>query len=256
MPKILAYIVLYTLVFIMGACVGSFYNVITLRLPVKESFTKGRSHCPKCGHKLSVLDLVPFFSYIFLKGKCRYCKEHISIRYPIMELVGGITAVLCFLNCGYTLNALLAFYVVSVLITLSVIDFETKIIPNGFHIALLVAVVASVFLEPEISWQSRLIGFFAISAPMLILGVTVGGFGGGDIKLMAVAGALLGWQGVLCAFIVGIFAALFYCIYILAKKNGGRKTEIAFGPYLSIGIIISYFFAEKIISLYFGIFLY
>ena len=159
MPIFLAKVLLGFIVFMMGACVGSFYNVITMRVPIKESFTKGRSHCPKCGHQLSALDLVPFFSFLFLRGKCRYCKEKISIRYPIMELVGGLSALFCVWQLSFTWNALLAFYLLSVLITLSVIDQETMEIPDGFHIAILLAGVASFFAGPPVGLVSRIIGF-------------------------------------------------------------------------------------------------
>lgn len=270
MPIFFAKFLLYFIVFMMGACIGSFYNVITMRVPIKESFTKGRSHCPKCGHTLSALDLIPFFSFLFLRGKCRYCKEKISIRYPIMELVGGLSALFCIWKFWFTWDALLAFYLMSVLITLGVIDQQTMEIPDGFHVAILLAGVANFFVGPEVTVVSRIIGFFCISVPMLILATLTGGFGGGDIKLMAAAGFLLGWKAVLCAFMVGIFSALFYCIYVLvyatvniAKKkvstfkegmNAALKSPFAFGPYLSFGIFISYLYSESLISFYLGMF--
>lgn len=266
-----AYILLFLIVFMMGACIGSFYNVITMRLPVKESFTKGRSHCPKCKHQLSAFDLVPFFSYIFLRGKCRYCKEKISVRYPLMELVGGLSAVFSVYKLGFSFEALLLFYIISVLVTLSVIDQQTMEIPNGFHIAIIIAAVLSIWFGPELSLTPRIIGFFAISVPMLLLTMLTGGFGGGDIKLMAAAGLLLGWKGVIVAFFVGIFAAAFYCIYILiyalvqiiSKKsesfkdgmNAAMKMPFAFGPYLSFGIVLAYLYSDTLISFYLGIFL-
>ena len=260
----------------MGACIGSFYNVITMRVPIKESFTKGRSHCPKCKHELSALDLVPFFSWIFLRGKCRYCKEKISFRYPLMELVGGLTALFSVWQLGVTINALVLFYLISVLVTLSVIDQATMEIPDGFHIAILIAAILSIWFGPlfgivEISLVSRIIGFFVISVPMYILACLTGGFGGGDIKLMAVAGLLLGWKATICAFFVGVFAAAFYCIYVLIyaliailKKtapsfkegmSAAMKMPFAFGPYLSFGILVSYLYSTQIISFYLGMFL-
>ncbi|NLL63182.1 MAG: prepilin peptidase [Ruminococcaceae bacterium] len=271
MPTKVVLGLLYFLVFMTGACIGSFYNVITIRVPLKESFVKGRSHCMECGHQLTAFDLVPFFSYVFLCGKCRYCKTKISIRYPLMELIGGLSALFSVHRLGFTLEALLVFYIISVLITLSVIDQQTMEIPDQFHIAILVAVVASFFMGPKISFFSRLAGFFIISIPMLIIAnLTGGGFGGGDIKLMAVAGALLGWKATLCAFMVGIFSASFYCIYILlyalirvvqkkvpSFKEGmtaAMKMPFAFGPYLSFGIVVAYLYSDTLISFYLGMF--
>lgn len=253
---IIPYVVICSLVFIFGACIGSFYNVIALRLPLKESFSKGRSHCPNCKHELSTKDLVPFFSYIFLKGKCRYCKNPISIRYPLIELFGGLSAIFCVWRLGFTWEALLAFYLISVMTPLSLIDFATQEIPDGFHIAMLPAVIFSFLLFPEITLTSRVIGFFIISVPMLIIGEIAGGFGGGDVKMMAVAGAMLGWKAILCAFLIGVFVALFYCIYIMVFKKGGMKTAIAFGPYLAVGIVVAYFYSEPLITWYLNVFFY
>lgn len=271
---IIFYILFYFLIFMMGACIGSFYNVITMRVPIHESFVKGRSHCPKCQHELKAWDLVPFFSWIFLRGKCRYCKEKISFRYPLMELVGGLTAIFSVWYLGYTIEALLLFYIISVLITLSVIDQTTMEIPNQFHVAIFIAAVVSIWFGIPIvglEWKARLIGFFCISLPMYLLAVLTGGFGGGDIKLMAVAGLLLGWKATICAFFVGIFSAAFYCIYILlyaiiviVKKeapsfkegmNAAMKMPFAFGPYLSVGIVVSYLWSDAIISFYLGTFM-
>ncbi len=253
---IIPYVVIYSLVFIFGACIGSFYNVIAMRIPIKESFSEGRSHCPKCKHELSAKDLVPFFSYIFLKGKCRYCKEAISARYPLIELFGGLSAMFCVYQLGFTLEALLAFYVISVMTPLSLIDFAIQEIPDGFHIAMIPAIILSFILFPEVTLTSRIIGFFIISVPMVIIGELAGGFGGGDVRMMAVAGAMLGWKAILCAFLVGIFVALFYCIYIMATKKGDMQTAIAFGPYLAIGIVVAYFYSEPLITWYLNMFFY
>ncbi len=276
MPVQVAVVLFYIIIFMFGACIGSFYNVITMRVPIHETFVKGRSHCPKCQHELKAWDLVPFFSWIFLRGKCRYCHEKISFRYPLMELVGGLTALFSVWQLGYTVNALLLFYIISVLVTLSVIDQATMEIPNGFHIAILIAAIVSIWFDPtfgvnSVTLVSRAIGFFCISVPMYLLAVLTGGFGGGDVKLMAVAGLLLGWKGVICAFFVGIFSAAFYCIYILiyaiiviVKKeapsfkegmNAAMKMPFAFGPYLSVGIVVSYLWSDALISFYLGMFL-
>ena len=276
MPEKVAVVLFLFLVFMMGACVGSFCNVIAMRVPLKESFVKGRSHCPKCKHDLTALDLVPFFSWIFLRGKCRYCKEKISFRYPLTELIGGLSALFSVWQLGVTLNALVLFYLISVLVTLSIIDQATMEIPDGFHIAILIAAVASIWFGPtfgliHVSLVSRVIGFFVVSVPMYILAVLTGGFGGGDIKLMAVAGLLLGWKATLCAFMLGIFAAAFFCIYIVLyaayavfkKKaesfkegmHAAMKMQFAFGPYLSIGIVLAYLYSTQIISFYLGMFL-
>lgn len=256
MPETFLKATLYFFTFLFGACIASFYNVVAERSALKESFVKGRSHCPKCGRELKAFELIPLLSYILLRGKCRGCGEKISIRYPLIELVGGLSALFCVWREGFGLKALLGFYLLSLLITLSLIDFKTHEIPDGFHIALLPAVLASFFTEPELSLGQRALGFFIISVPMLILAQLVGGigFGGGDIKLMAVCGALLGWKSIVCAFFIGLVAAAVYSIYLLAFKGAHGKTQIAFGPYLSIGIALSFFFAPQLIAWYLGLF--
>jgi leader peptidase (prepilin peptidase)/N-methyltransferase len=276
MPEQVAVGLFLFLVFMMGACIGSFCNVIAMRVPLKESFTKGRSHCPKCKHDLSALDLIPFFSWIFLRGKCRYCKEKISFRYPLTELIGGLAALFSVWQLGVTINALVLFYLIMVLVTLSMIDLETMEIPDGFHIAILVAAILSYWFDPTMGLMSptivsRVIGFFVVSVPMYLLALLTGGFGGGDIKLMAVVGLLLGWKATLCAFMVGILSAAFYCIYILiyavvavARKeadsfkdgmHSAMKRQFAFGPYLSVGIVVAYLYSTQLISFYWGMFL-
>ncbi len=276
MPEQVAVGLFLFLIFMMGACIGSFCNVIALRVPLKESFTKGRSHCPNCKHDLSALDLIPFFSWIFLRGKCRYCKEKISFRYPLTELTGGLAALFSVWQLGVTINALVLFYLIMVLVTLSMIDLETMEIPDGFHIAILVAAILSYWFDPTMGLMSptivsRVIGFFVVSVPMYLLALLTGGFGGGDIKLMAVVGLLLGWKATLCAFMVGILSAAFYCIYILiyavvavARKeadsfkdgmHSAMKRQFAFGPYLSVGIVVAYLYSTQLISFYWGMFL-
>lgn len=253
--------IVYGIVFIYGILIGSFLNVCIYRIPDKSSVVNGRSHCMYCNTQLKWYELVPLLSYIFLLGRCRTCKEKISIQYPMIEALNGLMYVLVFYIFGWSslhvilLNVIYCL-VISALIVLSVIDFRTNIIPVGINILLLVMGLAAVLVQ--YFWFGRstdiilshTIGFFAVSGFLLLIYyATKGrGIGGGDIKLMAVAGLLLGWKLVLLAFFLGcILAGLIHPIR-MRIRNIGRV--LAFGPYLAIGIVIAMLYGESIINWY------
>lgn len=256
MPVEFAYIILYLFVFIIGSCFGSFLNVLIYRVPKGESFSKGRSHCPKCGQTLHFYDMIPVLSWFILKGKCRKCKCKISFRYPFVEMIGGIVALLCVWKFGLSVRALIAFFSISMLIALSFVDWDTMEIPNGFLLWLIVPCIASLFFFKDVLWHQRVIGFLVVSLPMLIMSCIVpGAFGGGDIKLMAVCGFLLGWQSTIVAMFLGLLTGGIYAVYLLASKKTSAKEHFAFGPFLSIGITIAMLWGRDLVDLYIGMFL-
>lgn len=248
-------IISYVYLFVVGVCVASFINVVVYRVPLHISVAKGRSFCPTCHHSLKALDLVPVFSYLFLKGKCRYCQAPISIRYPIVELMGGLLAVLCFYHFGFDWMTLLSFCVFMILLSITLIDFDTMTIPNGLLLALIPLVIVIALLNPQIDWFSRIIGFFIVSLPMYLLDCAIPNcFGGGDIKMMAVCGVLLGWVNTLVAmFISVLICGLIACILLL-RKQADRKMHIAFGPYLALGVGAAMLYGEPLLRSYFALF--
>lgn len=252
MGLIISQICFAILLFALGSCVFSFCNVIVCRVPQKQSFLKGRSHCPVCGHTLSALDLIPIFSYLFLGGKCRYCKARIPVRDTIVEFIGGGLAIFCaWFYWPNPLAALTVFAFYSVLIVVTLMDWDTMEISNGCHIAILILAVASYFTMPGLSVLDRLIGGVCVSLPMLLLALLISGaFGGGDIKLMASAGLLLGWRATLVATGIGFLLGGFYGIFLLLAKKAGRKAQFAFGPYLCVGLATALPFGEMLISWY------
>lgn len=252
---VFAYALLYFIIFLFGACIGSFLNVLVYRLPRKLSPVKGRSRCPHCGHVLSADDLVPVVSYLALKRRCRYCGERISPRYALVECFGGLLCVLCYALYGAP-GFLFYFGVACVLLTIALIDADTMEIPDSLVIALAVLAIAAIFIEPGIAlWPSRIVGLVAVSVPMLLIALLINGaFGGGDIKLMAAAGFLLGWQNALLAFFIGLLLGGVYAAVLLAKKKAGRKAHIAFGPPLCGGIFIALLFGADIIGWYLSLF--
>lgn len=247
----IAIFTLYAFVFVFGICIASFLNVVIYHAPNKISIAKGRSFCPKCNTQIKEIDLFPIISFLFLKGKCRSCKGEIPIRYPLVELLGGLIALLCVIKFEYTVYALLAFAFCAVLICISFIDIDTQTIPNSLIISLIPIVIAFAFLPSSITIWERVIGFFAISVPLLIMTFIIPDcFGGGDIKLLAVAGFGLGYKNIILAFIVAlIVTGVFLCVQVIKKKYN-KKAHIAFGQFLAVGIATALLYGDSIIEWY------
>lgn len=239
----------------LGACFGSFINAASLRYAAGQDFVKGRSVCPGCKVVLCWYDLIPMASFIILKGRCRYCKSKIPARYVLIELLAAIAFPLCFAVLGMIWFTIAALAVTCILLAISLIDLATSEIPDGLIIALIPIAIVSIWLMPEIGVLSRLIGMVAISLPMLILTLIISGaFGGGDIKLMAVCGFMLGLQNTLLAFFIALLLGGGRAVYLMAAKNRKYKKHMVFGPALSAGIFISILFGEDIIHWYLSFF--
>jgi leader peptidase (prepilin peptidase)/N-methyltransferase len=236
---VVAYAVVYGFVFLFGICIGSFLNVLIYRIPLNLNPAKGRSFCPNCHNKLLPRDLVPLFSFIVLRGRCRFCGCRISPRYPLVETIGGVEALLAVFVYGLTLQALIVFAALCVLTTVAFIDIDTQEIPDRMHIVLLGLGICAVFAMPEVALMSRIIGIFAVSVPMILLDLIVkGSFGGGDIKLCAACGFLLGWRALLVGTFIAVIGGGVYGVFLLATKKKGRKAHFAFGPFLALGMAV------------------
>lgn len=256
----------YGIVFLYGIVIGSFLNVCIYRIPDQDSIVTGRSHCMNCNRQLKWYELIPVFSYIFLLGRCRSCKSRISIQYPIIEALNGIFYVLVFYIFGWKdswsiLTNVIYCFLVSALIVLSVIDFRTNIIPLGINIFIFILGLAATLLEYLGRGRSmdaiinHGVGFGAVSLFLLIIYYSTRGrgIGGGDIKLMAGAGLLLGWSLILLAFFIGCILASM--IHPIRMRINHLSRVLAFGPYLSAGIVLALFFGRQIIDWYLGFFI-
>lgn len=242
------------LVWLFGASIFSFLNVVIYRVPRQISFVRGYSHCPDCGHRLSGFDMVPVFSWLFLRGRCRYCGEKVSSRYTWIELIGGCIALLCVFKIGYNLEAIIIFAFLGMLTVVAFVDIDTMEIPNGFVIAILIISVISTVTVPGISLVERLIGMISVSLPLLLITLVIpGAFGGGDIKLMAACGLLLGWKLSLVSLFLAILTGGMYGIYLLAARKKGRKEHFAFGPFLCVGMFAALFWGEALTAWYLGL---
>lgn len=240
-----------------GALIGSFLNVLIFRIPKKEEFVKTPSHCMTCGHRLAWYDLFPLISWLSLGGKCRYCKTKLSPQYPLVEGANAVCWFLVFLFWlpadGFRLvpllHALLMALMCSALLALSVIDFRTYEIPVGFNIFIGCLGILRLLTDLS-SWMDSLIGLFCVSVPLLLIFLVSKGraIGGGDVKLMAACGFLIGWQKICFAFLVGcILGAVIHSVRMRVSK---ADHVLAMGPYLSIGVFLSLFLCEPFVEWY------
>ena len=245
-------ILIYVITFLYGIVIGSFLNVCIYRIPLKENIVKTRSHCMSCGHKLEWYELIPLFSYLVQGGKCRHCQAHISVQYPLIEGLNGVLYVITFIINGVNVDSLLYCLLISALITLSVIDWRTYEIPLGINIFILTLGLIMTVIHYE-DWINHVIGFFAVSVFIfiIILATKGRGMGGGDMKLMTAAGLMLGWKNIVLAFLLG--CVLGAIIHVARMRISKADHQLAFGPYLSAGILIAVLFGNEMISWYMSV---
>ena len=241
------------IIFLFGTVIGSFLNVCIYRIPRKESIVTTGSHCPHCNTFIKPYDNIPILSFLILKGKCRHCHQPIKWRYPLVELLTGISFALNFMVFNLTIPFLLNSILVACLIVIAFIDIDTMIIHDRFHIIILLLGVAAIILNQQ-ELTNSLLGLFVISIPLAIITFITSGFGGGDIKLMAAAGLYLGATSILVAFLIGLLTGGIYASYLLFVKKAKRKAEMPFGPFLCLGIYIASLYGPQIINFYFGLF--
>jgi leader peptidase (prepilin peptidase) / N-methyltransferase len=246
------------LIFIFGLCIGSFLNVCIYRLPSSMSIVNpSRSICPHCNSTISFYDNIPVFSYLWLKGRCRHCQAPISLRYPLVELMTGIIAVDVFFMFGPTLAGAIYFIFISSLLVITFIDIDHKIIPDVISLPGIPIGLAASFVLPAMTFKAALLGMLAGGGSLWIIAWTYSlitrkeGMGGGDIKLLAMIGAFIGWKGVVFTIFAASVAGTFLGMIVMLVKGKDLKYAIPFGPFLSIGAMSYLFFGEKVLSWYF-----
>ena len=248
-------IYLALVVFFLGACIGSFLNVVIYRIPRKESIIYPSSHCPKCGHKLGIKDLVPIFSYIALKGKCRYCGKKISPVYPIVESITAFMFMFLFLQYGLTLMFFKYITFTSLLIIIAMIDFNTGYVNDALVIPF--AVVGFIFTWITSSFWSALWGAVIVGGFLLIVVYASkiaygkeGGMGEGDIFAGLMVGSFLGFKlSIVSLFFTFVLGAIIAIIMMFVQKKSG-KTAVPFVPFMALGTFLTMFVGPWIIRFY------
>ncbi|MCR4427794.1 MAG: prepilin peptidase [Caldiserica bacterium] len=242
-------IIFLVFAFLFGLVIGSFLNSVIYRLPRKIPLSKGRSFCPKCGHGLKAFDLVPLFSFLFLKGKCRYCGAPISFRYPLVELLAGAGIALLFWFYDLSLPFFTWAVLFLLLLPLFFIDLEHKLLPDVLTIPGIFLGLGFQFARGNF-WQSPLGAAIGGVLFLLIYLLWKGGMGEGDIKLAAMIGAFLGYPLVLVWFFISfVLGALGGILGMLLFKLKG-KSAIPFGPYMAVSALITAFWGMPILEGY------
>ncbi len=237
----------YLIILLFGLVIGSFLNVVIYRYPRGESLILPRSSCVHCKTMLHMVDLIPLLSYIFLKGRCRYCGAPVSWRYPLVEFLTALIFLLSYLYLGLTPLFIKYVVILSMLLIISFIDLDISIIPNRLVLVLLLWSIAWQMIHPDISIAAAGIGLLAGGGLFFLIAVlSKGGMGGGDIKLMAVLGFTAGWPLVLVVFLLAFIlgAAVGLALMVIGKKT--RRDPIPFGPFISLSFLISAFWGVQI----------
>jgi leader peptidase (prepilin peptidase)/N-methyltransferase len=263
-------IVIAIIFLLLGLVIGSFLNVCIDRLPAKQSIVSPPSHCPECGKKLAVKDLVPVFSYLLLKGRCRYCKSAIPVRVPIVEAATGIGFAALFYFFGIGAELAITLFYFSMFIVIFVIDLEHHLILNKVVFPCAVtAIIISIFLPMlEISPSLAIAGHFydlggASGIVSCLLGgvvgfviflllsiITRGGMGDGDIKMVGLIGLMVGYPLIFVPIILAIVLGGIVALVLILFKLKSRKQSIAFGPFLAIGAMATILWGNDILNWY------
>lgn len=253
-----AYLIAYIIISFFGLCIGSFLNVCIYRLPKNESLIKKSSHCMTCGAKIRFYDLVPVFSWLFLRGKCRNCGEKISGRYPLVESINWIAylMVLTFVDVlNYPVHAVITALFFSVLIVIAFIDYDTRTIRTGQLLLIFLLSIASALFADTISLKERIIGALCISVPFFIIGELTRSYAFkktgersrglelGDTLLMLVSGALTGAK---CAVVSTLFGLIVGSVCGIISKKKGNGSILPLGPFLAIGLLFGTLFGTQI----------
>jgi leader peptidase (prepilin peptidase)/N-methyltransferase len=248
-----------TLTILLGLTFGSFFNVCIHRLPRRLSIVHPGSRCPRCGYELRWYDNLPVLSYILLAGKCRQCRGPISLRYPIVELVTCAVFVLHFFVFGWTALFVARVAFASALIVLFAIDLEHHLLPDAITLpAVAAGLLCSVWLPPGL--KDAVIGMLVGGGTLWLIGEAYyrysrqEGMGGGDVKMLAMIGAFLGWKLVLLTLVLSSFAGSIVGIVVIAARRGGMKYALPYGTFLALGALVASLAGDRIVSWYLGLY--
>ncbi len=241
------------LVFAPALALGSFLNVVVARFPERRSIVRPRSACGSCGTEIAARDNIPVVSWILLRGRCRHCDARISLVYPAVEIVTAVLVVACFAVFGFTAWAALTAAFCAVLVVLSAIDAQHRIVPNRIVLpSAAVALVGHTLVDPSPAWLVW--ALIAAGGLFLVVLAYPSGLGMGDVKLALLLGAMLG-ASVTVALMLGLLAALVPSAVLFARHgSAARKMGVPLVPFLAFGSVVALFFGNALLDAYLGIF--
>lgn len=240
-----------TLVFVLGLVAGSLANVVIYRLPRGQSVVAPRSFCRSCGETLGAADLAPVVSYLWLRGKCRYCRAPISVAYPLVELLTAFLFLLAWARFDLSVQLVPALVLLFLLVVVSGIDLSHRIIPNRLVVAGVAGWVLASWAGPIAPVRASLTGLVVVGGVFAAAHfLSRGGMGAGDVKLAAMIGLYLGWKGGLVASFLAVVAGAVLGLALLLARRKGRRDAIPFGPFLAAGATGALFWGEEIIRAY------
>lgn len=247
-------VLIYVCAGLCGLLLGSFYNVVIYRFQKGLSIVSPRSYCPHCKTTLQAADLIPVFSFFFLRGRCRYCGAKISFRYTAVELLSALLLMAVLWRFGFSLNLAKYFPLFSILLIISAVDLESKKIPNLFTGVIFAWALLWQIIDPACTWIDAALGLMAGGGITLLVAlVSRGGMGGGDVKLLAVLGFLTGWLDLLLIFILAVLIGAAAGIFLIVFRKKTGKTAIPFGPFIALSYIIVVFWGSPIWDFYFSL---
>lgn len=241
--------------FIIGTIIGSFLNVLIVRVPKDESIVSPPSHCPYCDHRISPLENIPVLSYLYLRGRCRKCGEKISPRYLIVEIITGLLFLMAFSITGLNAKLIPELFIISVLIVVSFIDYELQLIPNKIIYPSIVFSLILILATSGVEALLSSLAGFLIGGGLLLVIVVIQpkGMGLGDVKLAALSGLYLGPKVLISLFLSFLIGAVVSVVLLLLKLKT-RKDHIPFGPFIAISAVITLFWGDKLYLTYLNFF--
>jgi len=250
----------YLFSFLLGLSLGSFANVCIYRIPARQSIVHPPSSCPHCGGRIRSYDNIPLLSYLLLAGKCRSCGHPISWRYPTVECLTGLLSLMLYTLYGAGFQYLLWLLFTVALLIISFIDLDHRIIPDVLSLPGVVAGWAASLLPWGVGWLDSLIGTLAGGGSLYLVAVLYEkitgreGMGGGDIKLLAMIGAWMGWQALPLIVLIGSLTGAVIGLVFILFSGKGYRFRIPFGPFLSLGALLYVFIGQDLTRWYFGLF--
>jgi leader peptidase (prepilin peptidase)/N-methyltransferase len=238
-------------VVLVGLAIGSFLNVVVARLPERQSLLRPGSRCPGCGTPIAWHDNIPVLSYVWLRGRCRTCGMGIAWRYPLVEIATAILWGASYLAWGLTADFAVGAAFLTALVAITAIDMERGIIPDLITLPGILAGLSVNLITDRVGWVDSILGIVVGGGLFFVIIVASGGgMGGGDMKLGAMFGALLGWKVTLFALFIAVVLGGALALALMASGRVHRKDPIPFGPFLAAGGAISLFWGEKVMRWY------